>query len=130
MTIYKRRLAIILSAASIWFLGAVWLAFNPEKIDVLARHAIFFIVLVFLCVASIYFLYFMAKRFPDFTLGLAVIAAYFALMVVDILASFVLNLNNVWMDRLGLLIPVLLPLGTVLLFWSGMKKSRRERGTK
>lgn len=130
MMIYRSRLAIILSAAAIWFLGAVWLAFNPKDLDVLAQHSIFFIILVFVGVVSIYFCYFMAKRFPYFILGLAVIAACFALIVIDIVASFVLNLDNVWIDGMDLLIPVLLPLGSLLLFWLGMKKSRAERGTK
>lgn len=127
---YPSRLAIILSAAAIWFLGALWLIFNPKDLDVLAQHSIFFIILVLVGVASIYFCYFMAKRYPYFILGLAVIAACFALIVIDILASFVLNLDNMWIDSMDLLIPALLPLGSLLLFWSGMKKSRRERGTR
>lgn len=126
---YPSRLAIILSAAVIWFLGGVWLTFNPKDLDVLARHSMFFIILAFAGVASIYFCYFLARRFPDFTLGLAVIAACFALIVIDVVASFVLKLDNVWIDGMDLLIPVLLPLGSLLLFWSGMKKAKRERGT-
>lgn len=128
--IYRSRLAIILSAAAIWFLGAVWLSCNPKDLDVLARHSVFSIVLVLVAIASIYFCYLMAKRYPHFILGLVVIAASFALFVIDIVASLVLRLDNMWIDGMNLLIPVLLPLGSVLLFWSGIKKSRRERGTR
>lgn len=128
--IYRNRLAIIMSAAAIWFLGCVWLTFNPNDLRVLAQHSIFLIILVFAGAASVYFCYFMAKRFPYFTLGLAVIAACFALIVIDIIASFLLHLDNVWIDGIDLLIPVLLPLGSLVLFWLGMKKSRTERGVK
>ncbi len=130
MMIYRSRLAIILSAATIWFLGAVWLTFNPKDLDVLAQHSIFFIILAFVGIASIYFCYFMAKRFPYFILGLSVIAVCFALIVIDIVASFMLNLDNVWIDGMDVLIPLLLPLGSLVLFWSGIKKSRAERVTK
>ncbi len=130
MMIYRSRLAIIMSAAAIWFLGCVWLTFNPKDLRVLAQHSIFLIILVFVGTASIYFCYFMAKRFPYFTLGLVVIASCFALIVIDIVASFLLKLDNVWIDGIDLLIPVLLPLGSLLLFWLGMKKSRAERGAK
>jgi len=119
-----------MSAAAIWFLGSVWLAFNPKDLRLLAQHSIFFIILVFIGAASIYFCYFMAKRFPYFTLGLVVIAASFALMVIDIVASLMLRLDNMWIDGMNLLIPVLLPFGSLLLFWLGMKKSRAERGAK
>jgi hypothetical protein len=119
-----------MSAAVIWFLGSVWLAFNPKDLRILAQHSIFFIILVFVAAASICFCYFLAKRFPYFTLGLVVIAACFALIVIDIVASFLLNLDNVWIDRIDLLIPVLLPFGSLLLFWLGVKKSRAERGEK
>lgn len=130
MMIYRSRLAIILSASAIWFLGAVWLSCNPKELDVLARHSVFSIVLVLVAIASIYFCYSMAKRYPNFVLGLIVIAASFALMVIDIVASLVLRLDNMWIEGMNLLIPVLLPLGSVLLFWSGIKKSRRERRTR
>lgn len=104
--------------------------FPSERLDVLAQHSIFFIVLAVADVASILFCYFMARRFPYFTLGLAVIAAWFALSVVDIVASILLKLDNVWIDGMDVLIPVLLPLGSLLLFWLGMKKARRERSTR
>ena len=130
MMIYRSRLAIIMSAAAIWFLGSAWLTFNPKELRVLAQHSIFFIILVFVGAASIYFCYFMAKRFPYFTLGLVVIAACLALIVIDVVASFLLNLDNVWIDGIDLLIPVLLPLGSLLLFWLGMKKSRAARRAK
>jgi hypothetical protein len=45
MMIYRRRLAIIMSAAVIWFLGSVWLAFNPKDLRILAQHSISFIIL-------------------------------------------------------------------------------------
>ena len=130
MTIYRRRLAIIMSAAVIWFLGSVWLTCNPKYLRILAQHSIFFIVLVFIGTVSIYFCYSLARRFPYFTPGLVVIAACFALIVIDIVASFLLNLDNVWIDGIDLLVPVLLPLGSLLLFWLGVKKSRTERSEK
>lgn len=105
-------------------------SFQSERSAYLSATLHFLHYLVFVGAGSIYFCYFLAKRFPYFTLGLVVIAACFALIVIDIVASFLLNLDNVWIDGIDLLIPVLLPLGSLLLFWLGVKKSRAERGEK
>ena len=116
----------MLSSATIWAIGCVWLVFHPRALEALGQRPIF---VVFACfsVASIYFCYFVAKRKPGFELGLTVLAMNFALLSVNSIASLVLNLENFWTETIQILNLVLLPLGTAILFWQGVKKLKEEK---
>ena len=51
----------------------------------------------------------------------------FALLSVNSVASLVLNLENFWTETIQILNLVLLPLGTAILFWQGVKKLKEEK---
>jgi hypothetical protein len=124
---YRRRLAIVLSSATIWAIGCVWLVFHQRALEALGQNPIFAVAFVCFCAASIYFLYFVAKRKPGFELGLTVLAVNLTLLSVNSVASLVLNLQNFWTETIQILNRVLLPLGTAILFWQGVKKSKEEK---
>jgi len=49
------------------------------------------------------------------------------MLSINSIASFVLHLQNLWTDTIQILNQFLLPLGTVILFWHGAKKSKEEK---
>ena len=130
MANYRSRLVIVLSSATIWAIGCFWLIFHPRALDALGQRPIFAVIFACFSAASIYFCYYVAKRKPGFELGLAVLAFNFALISINGVASFVLNLQNSWTDSIQILTLFLLPLGTAILFWQGLKKAKEEKRKK
>ena len=49
------------------------------------------------------------------------------MLSINSIASFVLHLQNLWTDTIQILNQFLLPLGAVILFWRGVKKSKEEK---
>jgi drug/metabolite transporter (DMT)-like permease len=131
MADYKRRLVIVVSGAAIWFLGAVWIVFNPGIQRSLGKSSTAFtLVVACLCAASICACYLIAKRLPRFALGLIVLTVYFALLSVYVVSSLMLNIDSAWIDRMHYLIQALLPVATLILLWQGMKKLKEDKTNK
>lgn len=123
----RARVAIVLSSATIWAVGCIWLVFHPTALEALVKQPIFAVALACFSVVSVYFCYFVARRQPGFELGLTVLAISFALLTINGIASFVLNIQNFWTDAIEVLNRVLLPLSAAILFWQGLKKSKEGK---
>lgn len=121
------RLAIVVSAAATWSVGIALLAIQSGASHALRQHAVLFVGLNCICALSVGFCYIAGKRRPGYELGLTIIALNFALIPIAGTASFVLNFENVWIDKIYILIEILLPLGAAILTWQGVKKSRQQR---
>lgn len=124
---HRVRLAIVLSSATIWTIGCIWLVFHPTALEALVKQPIFAVVFACFSVVSIYFCYFVSTRQPGFELGLTILSISFALLTINGIASFVLNLQNFWTDAIQILNRILLPLSAAILFWQGLKKSKEEK---
>ena len=127
MAKYSRRLSIIISAAIFWFIVMIWLIFNLKLLDAITRNRTFIFILAFVCIVHIGFYYRIAKRVPYFAIGLGVLAGGLALCTVFIIANFVFNLDNAWLDRIFDLSQALLILAPLILFWQTVKKLREKK---
>jgi len=65
---YRGRLAIVLSSATIWAIGCIWLVFHPRALEALGQRPIVGVVFACFSAASIYFCYLVAKRNHGFEL--------------------------------------------------------------
>lgn len=124
---YKRRLAIILSVSVIWSLGAVWLMFSPNILHSLWQHPTAPIIFACWSGASIWGCYLAAKRMPHLALGLVLLAAFFVLTSIYVIAYFLLNIDDAWTGRMFYLIQALLPLATFSAAWQAVKKSNSDK---
>lgn len=129
MTKYRLRLFLILSAAILVFLIFIWLAFNPSLLNRIGQNRTVGLLFASAGIASICFFYFMAKKFPHFAIGLAVLAVGSLLNVTCAIGYFVLDLNSSWLDGLLRLGQVLIFLASLILIWQARRKSKAEKNT-
>jgi hypothetical protein len=127
MTKYRLRLFLILSATVLACLILDWLAFHPSLSHRIAQNRIVGPLFVSAGIASLCFIYFVAKRFPHFAIGLAVLAAGGLLNLACAIGYFVLNLNSPWLDGLSGLSYALILLASPILIWQARRKSKAEK---
>lgn len=126
MANYRRRLAIILSSATIFALGVICISFNPELMRALGRSTIFGVILACFSALSICFVFLIARRVRGFGLFLGVLAFVLLIATIDEVTSLVLNIDNAWTDGMTIAIQVLLPLLTVIAILQARKRSKAE----
>lgn len=124
---YRRRLTIVLSVAVIWSLGAVLLMFDPKILHRLWQHPTVPIAFACWSGASIWACYLVAKRMPHLALGLVLLAGFFVLTSIYVVAYFLLNIDDAWTGGMFYLIQMLLPLATFVMAWQAVKKSKLDR---
>lgn len=123
---YNRRLWIVLSAAIVWSALLIVLILKPSQWHVLAQDRTLFFLLACGGFVPICLYYPLAKRFPYFAVGLAVIAGGLVLTSAYSLARHVFNVDNVWTDGVYFLSRVLIPLGGLILILQAAKNSKAE----
>lgn len=64
---------------------------------------------------------------PHLALGLVLLAGFFVLTSIYVVAYFLLNIDDAWTGGMFYLIQMLLPLATFVMAWQAVKKSKLDR---
>jgi hypothetical protein len=104
----------------------VWLSFRPKLLHAIAQNSITFIVLACVGITSLFFHYDVAKRRPQFAIGIAVGSAGLILVIVCGIATLALHLDKAWLNLAMDVGQVLIFLTPLILIWQGLRKSKME----
>lgn len=129
MTLYRRRLLIVLTVIAIWFSFAFWLSFDINALHVFGQNRTLFLILVCVLIVPIGFYYILAKRWPHFAIGLGVLAGGVVLTAGCGIANLVFNFDNAWLDRILDFGQTLIFLASLIFIWQAVKKSKAEKNT-
>ena len=127
MANYRKRLAIVLSSATIFTLGMIFLSFDPKIMHVLGQSTIFSFILACFSALSICFVYFISRRVRGFGVFLGVLAFTFLIITIDVITYGVLNIKNAWTDGMTVAIRVLFPLSPLIAILQARKRSKTEK---
>jgi peptidoglycan/LPS O-acetylase OafA/YrhL len=130
MTKYRRRLFVIVSVTFIVSIVLDWLSFNSALLQKIAQNPITSIVLTCVGIASLCFQYYVAKRRPEFVIGIAVGSVGLILLIVCGIVPLAFNLDNVWLDGAMDFGLVLIFLASLIYIWQGVRKSRAEKNAR
>ena len=134
MGMYRRSVLIIVAAFAIWCIIALWLVFGLHVSLVFEGGHAFYFVLAFLVVLPVFFFFPLAKHKKVLTkghaVGLTLLSAGLVLISVDVIAFFVLNLDNVWTDRIQNMSQALIVLACFVFIGLGIKSARAKSGSK
>lgn len=108
-------------------LGGCLANVRPKILHGLWQHSIVTTVLLAWSVASIWGCYFAAKRMPHLALGVVLLASFFVLTSIYVVAYFLLNIDDAWTGGMFHSIQVLLPLATFAVAWQALKKSKLDK---
>jgi hypothetical protein len=123
---YRRRLAIVLSAAIICSAFLFWAIFHPHALRALPQRRAVLAALICLCVVPLFFYPRLAKRQPGSGIGLALIAVAVLMILLRGVAFFAFNIDNGWTAGLHYTSWLLVLLAAVVFFRQAVTKSRHN----
>ncbi len=124
---YRRRLWIIISAAVIWSALLIWLIFSPKLLHAIAQMRALFIFLAIAAIVQIIFFPRLARRVPGHGKALAVLAVSLVLNSMCLIANFVLDQDNLWLDRIFDLSRLLRYSACLMFIWVAVRQSRAKK---
>ena len=118
---------MIVSAATLVSLILIWLAFNLSLLNRFGQNRTVGFLLISAGIVPICFFYLIAKRFPHFAIGLAVLAVGSLLNVTCAIGYLMLGLNSTWLHTVLRLGQVLIFSATFIFAWQARRKSKAEK---
>jgi len=117
-----KGLVITVSIALVWVCMLLWLILPMSNAARVGSNPLFPFVLAPFALLPMYPLYWLAKKWPRFSLGILGVAACLLVTLAAGFLYYVLHFDNLWVERLFDLSQILCAVSSLLLVWQATRR--------
>jgi|ERR1035437_746485 hypothetical protein len=118
ISVHRRgRLALVLLVGLACFSLLTWLIFSPNITESLGKSRVFPFGVALLSLVPLYPLYRLAKKWPRFSVAIALLVAGLVLTLIFVIAEYALHIENEWVHDLLNVSEILFLLCSILFVW-------------